>query len=478
RQRKAYTIIQRETAPLASNYTILQGKENITFIGPLSIGIPGELLAYDKAYKEFGGGVSWSTLFSPTIRLCEKGFPVSHALAFAIQRKKHLIINDTQLREIFVKNHLTNELYKEGDIMKRIKLAQTLRQIAKEGVQTFYNGDLAKKIINEIQKRGGILTLEDLREYDIDFHEAISIDLNNSFKAFTSLAPSSGPILAFILNIISGYNFHSNDLNNIEKTGLFYHRLIETFKFAFAKKLQLGDPISINLTQLMINLTSKEYAQSIRQKINDEKTFSEEYYGDNMKKVLSGGGTAHISIVDQYGDAVGITSTINSYFGSTIVGEETGIIYNNQLDDFSRDQSINSNESIRNSISPGKRPISSKAPLIIIDNKENIRQVLGAAGGSKIVTSIAQVCLLNLLFEKNIKESIDYPRIHHHLHPNEIIFEQPFNRNILNELKRRGHNVTCMSYGSTVVQGIEWRPGDHQYWANSDIRKGGSPYGY
>ncbi|CAF1468873.1 unnamed protein product, partial [Rotaria sordida] len=455
RQRKAYSIIQRETAPLASNYTILQGKENITFIGPLSIGIPGELLAYDKAYKEFGGGVSWSTLFLQQFVYVKKDF-----------------------QEIFVKNHLTNELYKEGDIMKRTKLAQTLRQIAKEGVQTFYNGDLAKKIINEIQKRGGILTLEDLREYDIDFHEAISIDLNNSFKAFTSLAPSSGPILAFILNIISGYNFHSNDLNNIEKTGLFYHRLIETFKFAFAKKLQLGDPISINLTQLMINLTSKEYAQSIRQKINDEKTFSEEYYGDNMKKVLSGGGTAHISIVDQYGDAVGITSTINSYFGSTIVGEETGIIYNNQLDDFSRDQSINSNESIRNSISPGKRPISSKAPLIIIDNKENIRQVLGAAGGSKIVTSIAQVCLLNLLFEKNIKESIDYPRIHHHLHPNEIIFEQPFNRNILNELKRRGHNVTCMSYGSTVVQGIEWRPGDHQYWANSDIRKGGSPYGY
>lgn len=151
--------------------------------------------------------------------------------------------------------------------MKRVKLGRTLRQISTEGIETFYNGSLADRIVDEIQKKGGILTKEDLRQYKIDFHQSISIPLNDSLKIFTSSAPSSGSIIVFILNVMFGeiyknlfqgkseyfflgYNFHPDDFNQIEKVSLFYHRLIETFKFAFAHRAQLGDPFRYNLDQV------------------------------------------------------------------------------------------------------------------------------------------------------------------------------------------------------------------------------------
>ena len=147
----------------------------------------------------------------------------------------------------------------------------------------------------------------------------------------------------------------------------------------------------------------------------------------------------------------------------------------------------------KNFLQPGKRPISSECPLILLDSNKNLRQILGASGAAKILTSVAQVSVVNLLFDKNIGESIDLPRLHHHLDPNEILFEQPFDQvnsedrmivtstlfqNILDELVRRGHQVRCIGYGGSVVQGIEWRPIEKQYWAYADRRKGGIAHGY
>ncbi|CAF1343890.1 unnamed protein product [Didymodactylos carnosus] len=172
-----------------------------------------------------------------------------------------------------------------------------------------------------------------------------------------------------------------------------------------------------------------------------------------------------------------------------IVGEKTGIIYNNEMDDFSL---LNSNLD-KNFISPGKRPLSSQSPFILIDSNGNIRQILGAGGGNKILTTVSQVSLINLLFHFNIKQSIDRPRLHHHALPNEIIFEKTFNRiiyliiffnlnlfskDILNGLKRRGHEMKCTSYGGSAVQAIQWDYNTKQYWAYADPRKGGNTHGY
>ncbi|CAF5006637.1 unnamed protein product, partial [Rotaria sp. Silwood1] len=352
KRNKAYSIIGREKAPLAANSTMFIGRENMSVTGGLAIGVPGELRTYKKAYEEFGGGVSWKELFQPTIRLCREGFRLSEAQAEAIQEQARVILNDSGMRELYVKNPYTNELYGAGDIMKRPKLARTLEIIAEQGADTFYTGELADKVVKEIQDRGGIITKQDLADFDVDFQEALSVDLNSSITAYTTHAPTSGPILTFILNILQGYNVNENDLQR-PTTSLFYHRLIEAFKFAYAKRSELGDPSKINITELIHNLTSKEYANEIRSRINDDKTFGFEYYG----------GTC---------------------FGSEVLGPETDIFYNDEMDDFSTPNTINSfgvPASPANYIAPGKRPVSSMAPLIIIDKRnQRIQQVLGASG--------------------------------------------------------------------------------------------------
>ncbi|CAF2653013.1 unnamed protein product [Rotaria sp. Silwood2] len=480
KRNKAYSLIGRERAPSAANATMFIGRENMSMTGGLAIAVPGELRTYKKAYDEFGGGVPWRDLFQPTIELCRHGFVVSPSQAAAIKQTRSDILNDPTLRELFVKNNKTNELYTAGDIMKRPKYAATLEIIAEQGVEAFYTGVLADKIVKEIQDHGGIITKQDLADYQVDFDEALRVNLNDSLTAFTTKAPSSGPILIFILNILRGYNILERDLKKTSTSALFYHRLIEAFKFAYAKRSELGDPSKINVTGLIRNLTSKDYADSIRARIDDHKTFGFEYYGGTWLDKLKTG-TAHLSVVGLDGDAVALTSTVNLYYGSKVLGPETGIIYNDEMDDFSTPNTINYfgvPASPANFIAPGKRPVSSMSPLILLENgNQRVQQVLGASGGTKITTSVAQVAMLNLWFNENIKEAIDAPRLHSQLLPQEVVAEHGFDYNILQQLKRRGHNITCSAYGGSVIQGIEWRDEVNQYWANCDIRKGGAPDG-
>ena len=242
------------------------GRENMSTIGGLAIGVPGELRAYEKAYQEFGGGVAWKDLFQPTIDLCRNGFVLSESLGQAINQTSSSILNDPTLRFIlrsfdksislsfsralFVKNNQTNELYTTNDTMKRPKYADTLEIIANQGVDAYYTGILADQIVKEIQDHGGIITKQDLADYQVDFQQALNISLNDSLTAFTTQAPSSGPILTFILNILRGYNVDANELKNTNTASLFYHRLIESFKFAFAKRAELGDPAQVNITDV------------------------------------------------------------------------------------------------------------------------------------------------------------------------------------------------------------------------------------
>ncbi|CAF3773833.1 unnamed protein product, partial [Rotaria sordida] len=480
KRNKVYSIIGREKAPLAANSTMFVGRTNMSATGGLAIGVPGELRAYKKAYDEFGGGVLWKELFQPTIQLCREGFHVSEAQAKAIKQTTRVILDDPAMRELFIKNPDTNELYVAGDLMKRPKLARTLEIIAEQGVDAFYTGELSDKIVKEIRARGGIITKQDLVDYDIDFQEALSIDLNSSITAYTTHAPTSGPILTFILNILQGYHTHENDLQQSTTASLFYHRLIEAFKFAYAKRSELGDPSKINITELIRNLTSKEYANDIRLRINDDKTFGFEYYGGAwLDKLITG--TAHLSVIGLDGNAVALTSTINRFFGSTVLGPETDIIYNNQMDSFSTPNTTNRfgiPASPANYIAPGKRPVSSMTPLIIMEkHNQRIQQVLGGSGGTRITTAIAQVAMLNLWFNDDIKKAIDSPRLHSQLLPQEVIAENGFDYDILKRLKDRGHNITCGAFGGSTIQGIEWRNEVNQYWANCDIRKGGAPDG-
>lgn len=196
------------------------------FVGGLAIAVPGEVRAYERAYNQSGGGVPWRDLFQPTIDLCRNGYVISPSQGEAIRQSKDFILADPTLkfeftfieniesifeifffsRAFFVKNNQTNELYTTNDIMKRPQYADTLQKIADHGADAFYTGELADTIVKEIQDHGGIITKQDLAEYQVDFQEALNVSLNESLTAFTTHAPSSGPILMFILNILRGMN--------------------------------------------------------------------------------------------------------------------------------------------------------------------------------------------------------------------------------------------------------------------------------
>lgn len=475
----ATTIIAREMAPGAANETMFTtnpNKDASTF-GGLAIGVPGEIMGYWEAHQRFGK-LPWKELFQPTIKMCRNGFKIGSALAKAITGSQDVIRKMEGLSEIFIRD---GKLLKEGDVMYRTKLANTLERIANKGVSEFYNSSLSADIAKEVQDNGGIITKTDLSNYRVDIKEPLTVTLDEGERTVYSVRPpASGAVLEFILNIIDGYGFEKEDLSSEASRVLTYHRIIEAFKFAYAKRTELGDENFLNgtLQTLLKNMTSNHFAEYIRGRITDNMTHKTAYYDPSFYNTETYG-TSHLSVLAANGDAVSVTSTINTYFGSKVRGQNTGIIYNNEMDDFSSPNITNYfglPPSPANFIKPGKRPLSSMCPAIIVNKDGDVELVIGASGGTKITTAVALVTMQTLWFGKNIKESIDSRRPHHQLIPPTIQYEKGFPWLIRYGLKKKGHNLTERAVGGSTVQGIH-RVGDYIY-ANSDFRKGGWPDGY
>jgi len=236
-------------------------------------------------------------------------------------------------------------------------------------------------------------------------------------------APSGGPIVFSILNILKGYNLKREDIETKSKAPLTYHRIIEAMKFAFAQKAREGDP-SFNTEyqkKLMANLTSEEIGSKYRRLINDTAALdASQYYGTEFYQIPNESGTSHVSVLAENGDAVAVTTTINEWFGSTNRSSVTGIIYNNEMNDFSiRDP--NNTQSVppspMNSVHSGKRPTSSMSPIILTDKTGDVKMVLGGVGGRRIIPSVAQVIMNKVWFQDDLGEAVSRPRVYNFLQP-------------------------------------------------------------
>ncbi|KAK3589113.1 hypothetical protein CHS0354_017077 [Potamilus streckersoni] len=478
-----YTILAREMAPKNASENMFVSANISSQHGGMSIGIPGEIKGLYEAWK-LGGKLPWSDLFQPAIKLCKEGFKVGRSLASAINATVRFYNNYTNLREL-VTNPFTNTYYKEGDIMKRPKLAATLEIIAKEGPDAFYNGSLSENITRDIQDAGGIITKEDLSSYTAVIKEPLNITLHDQSLVFSPPPPSSGAVYLFILNILSGYNFTERSISTDKDAILFWHRVVEGFKHAYSLRTQIADDAVESesfkqyIKELIQNMTSLEYGQLKRLKIDDNITFGTDYYEPKFGS-RDDHGTSHLSVLGPNGDAVAITSTINLFFGSKVVGSRTGIIFNDEMDDFSTPNTTNAfgvPASPANFIKPGKRPLSSMSPSIIIDSKGEVRLVVGASGGTLITTASALITMETLWLKWGIKQAIDYPRIHHQLVPQRIDIDEGFPQIIIDGLKAKGHNITMKPSADSRVQGILQRSKGDIY-AYSDYRKFGAPDGY
>ncbi|KAK2192240.1 hypothetical protein NP493_36g05026 [Ridgeia piscesae] len=490
-KKELVTLIGRETAALSARADMFDSNPAAQLTGPLSISVPGEINGYYAAWEEFGR-LPWATLFEPVIKMCEEGWTVTSSMGISIKKAEKTIRNDKYLKEAYVKGDDT--LYKEGDKMTNPKMARTFKAIAEGGPKAFYFGDLAKDIVADIQDAGGNLTMEDFAANKAVWEDALTVVLNNgNYSVHAAPPPSSGVVVQFILKVMDGYNLQAGSFNTTEQKTLLLHRLIETWKFAFARRPQLSDVQFTTDTEVhwLNKLQNTTYAEYIRRKVKDDGVSPLQFYlpdqDDNTTRQDTGG-TSHLSVLALDGAAVSVTSTVGSLFGCKIIGNRTGIVFNNMMDLFTLPAKGNISA---NHIAPGKRGRSSVSPIMVRDRDGRVALLAGGAGSKRIITATSFVAVQNLWMGVDIADALNHARVHYQLRPDVVYYDKQMPKDILDGLKRKGHTKFTLTHVKypylAVVEAIDaktclkCRPTDSFtscIHAASDYRKSGVPDGY
>lgn len=422
----------REVAPKRSHEQMfVNDTKKSSLEGGLSIAVPGELKGMWELHQRYGK-LPWKELFTPVIELCRNGHEVTEYLARVLRLKTETIKETPSLSEIFV-NPETHDIWNAGDKIKRLALAKTFEIIAEEGADTMYtkDGKIGRQILSDVKEFGGILTEEDFIDYKVKWLKPAETTLKNGEHLYSMPLSGSGALLIFIMNLLKPYD--------LKRDALSYHRIMEAYKLSYARRSELADPDFVESAAILIkNLTNVEYANEIRKKIDDKKTHDVDYYGGHFGS-QEDHGTAHISILASNGDAISVTGTINYILGS-MRRSKTGIILNDEMDDFSIPGQKNIYgipPSEVNYIKPGKRPMSSMAPSIVVNADGKVSLVVGSAGGSRITTAIAHTIINYYFFKSNdsLWNTFSMKRLHHQLIPNVISFEDGFDEGIITELQ-------------------------------------------
>ncbi|KAM0684366.1 hypothetical protein MDAP_000134 [Mitosporidium daphniae] len=439
----------RETAPSLAYKEMFENDVSQIVKGPLSIAIPAEIKGFSEAHKRFGK-LPWKDLFWPSIKLAREGFRVPSELAMRLKKFESVILNEEGLSKTYTRN---GSVYSEGEILKRGNLASTLELIAEQGADVFYHGQLAKTMVKNLRKAGAIISLKDLGSYNVVIRKPLE-GFYRDRKVITAGIPASGSIVLQVLGILERFKLNRNTVENI-------HILVEALKHGYASRSLLGDPVPPF----------------------KEQTFPPEYY-DVQFEEKDDHGTTHVSVLDEHGMAVSCTSTVNLEFGSKVLDHETGILFNNEMDDFSLSSFNNSfilPPNPHNFIGPRKRPASSSSPLIILGrNSSKVEAVLGGAGGSRIISATIQTVINLFDYKMNAEESVSHLRLYHQYKPDFVELEFGADTNIVKHLKSRGHIVNILSAFKylSMVQLVYRNPVNGVIEAVSDPRKQGAPDGY
>ena len=428
----------REKAPLAATRDMYLDKEgNIikgkSTVGATAVGVPGTVAGVFKAQEKFGL-LSVKEILSPVIALAKKGVIVTKKQEDRIKKFKKAFETVNSKRILFLRD------WKEGDIIKYKALAITLERISKNGRDEFYKGKTAKVLAQFIQDNGGIITEEDLAKYEAKWRTPVTFEYDG-LKVISMSPPSSGGVcLAQIMNGIESYDLHTYGHNSLKSMQV----ITEAERRAYADRSYfLGDPDFVNIPT--DTLLSKTYSKERMRNFSFEKpTLSKDISHGNIE-IIESDETTHYSIVDQFGNAVSVTTTLNGGYGSKLYSSELGFFLNNEMDDFSSKPGVPNMFGLlgakANEIAPEKRMLSSMTPTII-EKDGALWMVVGTPGGSTIITSVLQTILNVHEFGMGMQESVNQPRFHHQWLPDMIMIEpNGFNENVISELKRIGYTV-------------------------------------
>ena len=473
----------REMAPAGASKDMYDSDPILSLFGGLAVGVPGEIAGYGEASRMFGK-LPWKRLFQESIKMMRDGVRVPPELGNRIQRFGNFMKNDPDWKFLYP----NGTLLRHNDVLYRKEFAQTLETIAEEGPGAFYNGSISKSIVEYIRKRGGIVTEEDLGNYTVRIEDTIH-GWYHGREVITCGAPCSGPALLTALNILEGFELGKKGHMVPQEV----HLLVEAMKCtsineylmidAAAARTELGDPFDeiAYRPARIAELTSKEFAAQLRANISLHQTYPWQHY--NPKYDLPRNhGTSHISVIDKDGMTVSLTSTINLIWGSQLHDPVTGIILNDEMDDFSQVNNPNAfrlQPSPYNYIQPFKRPMSSSTPAIILSPRTgNVELVLGASGGARILTSVLDAIVKYIDWKMDLLNVVEYPRLHHQLLPEVISMEQGYRQDVLDYLADAGHMYIeypkmNASAEVQVVRRIESEDGEVRLEAVSDSRKNG-----
>lgn len=456
----------REMAPLkASRDMYLDEKGNVidgkSLYSHHAVGVPGTVAGMELALKKYGT-MNLAQILEPSIKLAEEGFIIGAPLAQKLQSEAEYLGKFEAGKKIFFKG---DEPLKTGDLLVQKDLANALRLIAKDGSKAFYEGEIAQKIVAEMEKHGGLISMEDMKGYQAIERQPIVGDYRGH-QVITMPPPSSGGVhLVQILNIIEGDDVKAAGVNSAHNI----HLTSEAMKLAYADRSEyLGDPDFVKVP--VKGLTSKKYAKALREQIDLEKARPAKEIKPGQPQPYESDQTTHYSIIDKEGNAVAVTYTLNMNFGSGIVAEGTGILLNNEMDDFSAKPGVANAFGLiggdANAIEAKKRPLSSMTPTIVLKDGK-VYMITGTPGGARIITTVLQTIVNSIDHEMNAAEASVTPRFHHQWTPDEIRIEEGFSPDTIKLLEAKGHKVSLKA-PMGVVQIIHARKDG--YYGYSDPR--------
>ena len=415
---------------------------DMSTLGGAAVGVPGSISAIFEIHSKFGT-LPIEDFFQPAIKLAQEGFIVTEKQSWSLFEKLDDFI------KINGKNSLYSKRYYKGDTIKNTKFAETLSKISKNGSKAFYEGEIAEMIIDEVIESGGIMTIEDLKNYKSIWRDPVIFKYKDLDVISMSLPSSGGILLGQMLKAIEDYDISRYGHNSLNAIQL----MVEVERRAYADRSHfMGDPDFMNLP--VYELIDKKYIQDRMNNFSwDIATPSSEIKHGNVI-INESDETTHYSIIDKYGNAVSVTTTLNNSYGSKVYVEDGGFFLNNEMDDFSSKPGHPNFYGLigseANSIQPKKRMLSSMTPTIVLkDNKPSL--IVGTPGGATIITSVFQTILNVYEFNMNVQDAVNAPRFHHQWLPDVIIIEKNGSDNRIDSLLRnKNYNVISLPFESEM----------------------------